>query len=292
MVISQIMGGLGNQMFQFAAGRALAAWHNTGHKLDIAAYGNTATHQGFELGKVFHANIDTATRCDLKAVLGWQASAILRRWLARRQLAPLRSPAFVVEPYFNYRDLRPVSGVNSYLSGYWQSEKYFSTLASDIRQQFRFKPMPSAENQAWLDVISRTNAVSLHVRRGDFVSSKKNLAYHGVCSPAYYSAAIRHVVERVAKPTFFVFSDDLAWAQSNIPIAADCHYVGHNTGTASFNDMRLMSRCQHHIIANSSFSWWGAWLNDNPQKTVVAPARWFAHTANTHDLLPLDWVVL
>jgi hypothetical protein len=292
MVISQIIGGLGNQMFQFAAGRALASFHGARHKLDISAYVNASMHQGFELDKVFHASVDTTTSLDLKALLGWQAGTGVRRWLGRAALAPLRSPALIIEPYFQYQDLRPIAGADAYLSGYWQSEKYFSMAAADIRRQFRFKPTPSAENEQWLGAIATTNSVRVHVRRGDFVSSKKNMAYHGACSTDYYAAAILHMVERVANPTFFVFSDDLAWVKSNIPVAAACRYIGHNSGAASFNDMRLMSQCKHNIIANSSFSWWGAWLNEHPQKIVIAPARWFAHKANTQDLIPPSWVVL
>lgn len=290
MIISQVMGGLGNQMFQFAAGRALAAFHGTGHKLDVSAYAHTEMHQGFELDRVFQASIDKATRSDLRTLLGWQANPGVRRILRRPVLAKLRTSALVMEPHFHYQDLQALASNHAYLSGYWQSEKYFSKVEADIRDQFRFKPVPSAENLRWLEAIASTNSVSLHVRRGDFVSSKKNRAYHGICSIDYYAAAIQRVAERVSNPTYFVFSDEPDWVKSNLHLVGDCRYVSHNSGSESFNDMRLMSQCKHNIIANSSFSWWGAWLNRNPYNIVVAPAKWFAHDANTRDLIPSRWM--
>ena len=292
MIISQVLGGLGNQMFQFAAGRALAAFFGTGHKLDVSAYAHTEIHQGFELDRVFHATIETSTSLEMRNLLGWQANSGLRRLLGRPAFRKLRRSALIVEPHFHYQDLRVVATNNVYLSGYWQSEKYFSMAEADIRQQFRFKPLPSTENQEWLDAIARTNSVSIHIRRGDFVSSKKNLAYHGVCSRDYYAAAILAIAAKVSNPTFFVFSDDLEWVKSSMHLSDDCRYVVHNSGIESFNDMRLMSKCKHNIIANSSFSWWGAWLNDNPQKIVVAPKKWFAHDASTQDLIPAGWLTM
>lgn len=286
------MGGLGNQMFQFAAGRALAAFHRTAHKVDVSAYSHAEMHQGFELDRVFHASIDKATRLDLRDLLGWQAIPAVRRLLRRPALANFRTSALIMEPHFHYLDLRAVARKHAYLSGYWQSEKHFSMVEADIRDQFRFKPVPSAENLRWLDAIESTNSVSLHVRRGDFVSSKKNMAYHGVCSTDYYAAAVQRVAVQVSKPTYFVFSDDLDWVKSNLQLVGDCRFVSHNSGSESFNDMRLMSQCKHNIIANSSFSWWGAWLNRNPYKIVIAPAKWFAHDANTKDLIPPNWAAL
>lgn len=136
-------------------------------------------------------------------------------------------------------------------------------------------------------------AVSLHVRRGDYVSDARTHAAHGLCSIDYYRAAVRYIIDRVEAPEFFVFSDDIAWARGNLDISHPCHYLDHNRGAESYNDMRLMSLCHHHIIANSSFSWWGAWLNPRDDKIVVAPARWFASgNRRLDDLFPPGWVTL
>jgi hypothetical protein len=150
----------------------------------------------------------------------------------------------------------------------------------------------SGKNADIAEQIGRVNAVSLHVRRGDYVKNPKTTATHGLCSLDYYHTAIRYIYETVEQPYFFIFSDDMAWVKEHLKIDAPCQYVDHNQGKESFNDMHLMSLCKHHIIANSSFSWWGAWLNSSPEKIVIAPNKWFANQNNIKDLLPNDWVTL
>jgi hypothetical protein len=140
--------------------------------------------------------------------------------------------------------------------------------------------------------IGNTNAVSLHVRRGDYVHNSTNAATYEVCSLDYYRASIRHMAERIQQPKFFIFSDDIAWVKNNLKIDFPHHYVDCNHGEESYNDMRLMSLCQHHIIANSSFSWWGAWLNPNREKIVIAPKNWFAIERDTRDLYSAGWMTL
>jgi hypothetical protein len=125
------------------------------------------------------------------------------------------------------------------------------------------------------------------------VADPKTRAVLGPCSLDYYRSAARHVAERVATPEFFVFSDDIAWARDNLDIAFPCHFIDDNRGMESYNDMRLMSLCRHHILANSSFSWWGAWLNPRADKIVVAPGRWFVGgERRVDDLVPQGWVTL
>ena len=130
------------------------------------------------------------------------------------------------------------------------------------------------------------------MRRGDYVSNKKTNSMHGVCSLDYYRNAIKTILKRVENPVFFVFSDDIAWVKNNLVIDAPNVFIDHNSCMESYNDMRLMSLCQHHIIANSSFSWWGAWLGTNSNKIVIAPKQWFAHTKSTDDLIPVAWLKL
>jgi hypothetical protein len=123
------------------------------------------------------------------------------------------------------------------------------------------------------------------------VSNPKN-AFIGVCSLAYYQKAIEYIKSQVKTPVFYIFSDDIEWVKSNLLLDKNTVFVGHNKGTESYNDMHLMSLCKHHIIANSSFSWWGAWLNASPNKIVVAPKKWFASNQNDQDLIPRSWVKL
>lgn len=210
----------------------------------------------------------------------------------RPSLAMLHGTRLVVEPYFHYwPGIREVSH-NAYLAGYWQSEKYLSDVSETIRADFTFRHPLSEQNAELAGRIGQTMAVSLHVRRGDYVSDTKTNAAHGLCSLEYYRAAVLHIAKHVERPKFFVFSDDIAWVKTNLKIDYPCRYVDHNLGAESYNDMRLMSLCRHHIIANSSFSWWGAWLNPRADKLVIAPRKWFANESDTKDLLPIGWKTL
>lgn len=292
MIISQIIGGFGNQMFQYATGRALSLARGQPLRLDISGFVGYGLHQGFELQRVFSCPAETATESDVRSILGWQFSSGIRRVLSRPSMVAFRREGFVVEPHFHYwPGIRGVSG-EVYLQGYWQSEKYFSDVAETIRADFAFRNSLSEANAELAARIGQTAAVSLHVRRGDYVSNPRTHAAHGLCSPEYYRAAVRYVAERIEAPEFFVFSDDIAWVKDNLDIGYRCHYIDHNRGMESCNDMRLMSLCRHHILANSSFSWWGAWLNPRPDKIVVAPGKWFANDNNVEDLFPAGWATL
>ena len=290
MVISQIIGGLGNQMFQFAAGRALALEQGQPLCLDISGFSGYPLHQGFELDRIFDCRVPIATEVEVRAVLGWQFSSSARRIVGRSGFGWLRRPGFVVEPSFSYW-----SGLNKvppdcYLVGYWQSFKYFEKCAAVIREDFSFQAQKVIHNNAIAKQIIQANAVSIHVRRGDYLHDPRTSAKHGVCSLDYYENAIRHIADRVDSPSFFVFSDDIDWVRENLQIDAPCQYVDHNRGASSFLDMYLMSLCQHNIIANSSFSWWGAWLNSNLDKIVLTPKNWFLQDIDTSDLIPQGWV--
>lgn len=292
MIISQIIGGLGNQMFQYAAGRALSLERVQSLRLDISGFVGYGLHHGFELQRVFNCPAETATETDVRSILGWQFSSGIRRILSRPSMVAFRREGFVVEPHFHYWPGIKHVLRDGYLVGYWQSEKYFQTHAAVIRTDFTFKPPLTNRNAELAGQIAKVNAVSLHVRRGDYANSPKTAATHGLCSLDYYRAAIQHVAERINLPSFFIFSDDPSWVKENLKIKFPCQYVDHNYGTESYNDMRLMSICKYHIIANSSFSWWGAWLNPDSEKIVVAPKKWFANDNDVNDLFPQGWVTL
>lgn len=292
MIISNLIGGLGNQMFQYAAGRALSLEHSVPLRLDISAFANYGLHQGFELERVFNCAAKIATEADVRRILGWQSSHSMRRIVSRPGLAAIRRAGFVIEPHFHYWPDITQTPQDCYLVGYWQSEKYFQDVASVIRSDFTFKTSLANRNAEFAKQINQVNAVSLHVRRGDYANNSKTTATHGLCSLEYYQAAIQYITERVKQPVFFIFSDDVEWVKENLKTYLPCEYVDHNKGVESYNDMHLMSLCQHHIIANSSFSWWGAWLNPSVEKIVIAPKRWFANTTDVSDLIPQGWVTL
>lgn len=292
IVISQIIGGLGNQMFQYAAGRALSLNNDVPLALDVCGFENYRLHQGFELFKVFKCAPDIATQKDIYRVLGWRSGKIVRKIIMRPSGAIFRGRHLIIEPYCHYwPEIKNVSRC-CYLAGYWQSEKYFKNVATTIRADFTFKNSLSKLNAELAEQIRHVNSVSLHVRRGDYAKDLKTNATHGLCSLDYYQTAIRCISDQIKQPHFFVFSDDIAWVQNNLQIGFPCQYVDHNQGVDSYNDMNLMSMCQHNIIANSSFSWWGAWLNPNPDKIVIAPQKWFANKNNVKDLFPQGWVTL
>lgn len=290
MIIVRISGGLGNQMFQHAAGLALARRHACELKWDLSWFENNRLHQGFELPRVFGLAVQEAVPADYHAVFGWRGAAFLRALWPRRPMNWARPRAWIREPHFHYwpgfLDLRPPV----LLDGYWQSARYFEGIAPLVRQTYTFAPPLSPQNAELAAQITTCNAVSLHVRRGDYVADPVVSQVHGVCTQDYYERAVRFLMERVETPHFFVFSDEPEWAQANLDLPAPFTVIGHNRGAESYNDMRLMILCKHHIIANSSFSWWGAWLGTNPEKSVIAPRRWFKnYPADTSDLYCANW---
>jgi len=294
MIISNILGGIGNQMFQYAAGRALSVKTNQKLLLDLRDFSNYYLHQGYELSRVFNVPTDNADQTTLNDVLGWRSSQLARRVLRRPQFEWLRGKQFVQEPCSSFwPDFFKLNG-DCYLSGYWQSEHYFKSIESLIRKDFSFREdLLSERNYDMAAEIVKSQSVSLHIRRGDYISNTKNREIMSECSSGYYQNAINHIVEKIECPIFYVFSDEMSWVKQNLCITFPCVYVEHNQGHESFQDMWLMSLCKHHIIANSSFSWWGAWLNPKSEKLVVAPKTWFNNSYfNDRDLIPNRWIRL
>jgi hypothetical protein len=181
---------------------------------------------------------------------------------------------------------------NIYLEGFWQSEQYFKPIENVIRKEFVVKDPPSVINKQYLEQIKSVNAVSVHVRRGDYVSDKVTHEVHGVCDIRYYTEAIHRIASEVADPCFFIFSDDMDWTKANVTVDGfPVFYIDHNSA-ADYEDLRLMYSCKHHIIANSSFSWWGAWLSNNTDKKVIAPKQWFRSLVTNKDIIPDGWLTL
>lgn len=292
MIVSHILGGLGNQMFQYAAGLALAREFDVSHRLDVSGFSEYALHHGFELERIFNCSIEIASRADIRNVLGWQCPLPIRQVLGHRRFSLIRRRNFVVEPHFQYWAGIRNSPRDCYLVGYWQSERYFKQVEPAIRQAFTFRYPLVGKNADYLAQVSCENTVSLHIRRGDYVNNAKTNAIHGLLPLSYYQKAIAHMTRSKEGSQFFVFSDDIEWARQNLKLDAPCMFIGHNHGAESYRDMQLMSHCHHHIIANSSFSWWGAWLNPDPDKIVIAPKKWFANANTVSDLFPPGWVEL
>lgn len=287
MIISRLIGGLGNQMFQYAVGRSLAIANSCELKLDVSGFENYTLHNGYELD-IFNIKAGIANSKEVSRLVSKQSR--LMRFVFRK-LKIKKSTHFLEKSFtfdHNLFDAKPPV----YLDGYWQSYKYFESIEPQLKQEFSLKNSISRLNLDISEQISSVNAVSVHIRRGDYVSNKHTNSVHGLCSLDYYRAAIQTITERVENPFFFIFSDDIAWIKDNLTTNSDTVYVDHNSGKQSYNDMYLMSLCQHHIIANSSFSWWGAWLGANAKKIVIAPKQWFVNDTVTNDLIPKSWLRL
>jgi hypothetical protein len=290
MIISHILGGIGNQMFQYAAGRSLSLYLNVELFQDLNDFDRYRHHNGFELHRVFGLPLRPAKFSHINSAIGLGSSPLARKILKRNLFRIFRGNRFIVEPHFNFWPEFFDVKSNSYLYGYWQSEKYFKQIESIIRDDFSFKQPLEGKNKLIENQISRGNAVSLHVRRGDYASDSKTRRVMNILDESYYLDAIAYITNKIQKPSFFIFSDDIDWVKKNITICHPKIYIEHNNDFNSYIDMQLMSLCKHHIIANSSFSWWGSWLNPSPKKIVIAPKVWFKNNYNDNDLIPKSWI--
>jgi hypothetical protein len=176
-----------------------------------------------------------------------------------------------------------------YLRGYWQSEQYFIDIEDALRKEFRLKEKVSERSRQIANEILSCNSISMHVRRGDYLSDTVNAGL-GVCEKEYYYRCMDKIVGTEPDPRIFVFSDDMEWVVKNLRLPYSTTYVTHNGAERDYEDLYLMSMCKHHIIANSTFSWWGAWLGRRPGQIVIAPSPWFRDPAINPDLIPKDWV--
>jgi len=302
MIIVRLIGGLGNQMFQYATARRLAEKHSTIVKLDVSEFETYKLHR-YSL-HCFHISENLATRNEVKHILG-SASLFLmadsnsklrssiRKGFKKLSLDKVWSNRILVEKSVEFNSQILNAPNNILLDGYWQSEKYFLDIKDILYREFYIKYRQADENQRLANSIQSTNSVSLHVRRGDYVKDIKANQVHGTCTEEYYSKSIAYISNYINDLHFFVFSDEPNWARNNLKIGHPFTIVDCNDASRNYEDLRLMSMCKHNITANSSFSWWGAWLNSNPGKIVCAPKSWFSTPAySCTDLVPQSWVRL
>lgn len=294
MIITNLIGGLGNQLFQFAAGLALAQRHGTELRVSVDQFEGYSLHHGYELERVFAATVQLASSQDLARALGVCRGSSGRRMLSylakRRWLKPdLLGGRALFEPSPTYWPGWEQAGADAYLHGYWQSERYFAAAALELRAALRFRAPPSNENADWMGRIQSCAAVAVHVRRGNYATAQ-NSSIYAQCTLDYYRAAMSQILAAEPEAEFFVFSDEPDWARQMLGRpGVKLHVVEHNRGPESYNDMRLMSCCRHFIIANSTFSWWGAWLGEKPGSQVIGPQAWFNAPGMSADMLPARW---
>jgi len=294
MIIVRLIGGIGNQFFQYALGRNVAIKNNTELKLDISGFEKYKLHNyGLNHFNIVE-NIATITEIQQFKPIWRQFFPYAENTLSKFFL-PWYKQNYILEPDFSYNPDIFKLKKNAYLEGVWQSEKYFSDISEIIRKEISVKNEPDGLNQELLNLIQRTNSVNVHIRRGDYASNPKTQEKHGLLNLEYYINSLKLIEEKVRNPHLFVFSDDIPWVRENFKIDLPICFIDHNGIEKNYEDIRLMSSCRHHIIANSSFSWWGAWLSNNPGKIVIAPKRWFALGSldkKTTDLIPSGWIQL
>jgi hypothetical protein len=295
MIIVRLKGGLGNQLFQYAFGRKIAHLHNTALKLDTASFSisSSDTPRAFRLDQ-FNITGTVASPEEIRQIdkgrsMGW---GFLHTRIA--DLLTLESKKRYIRERFHTFDPGMLEVPDDvYLDGYWQTEKYFRDIEEILRRELTLREEPDTVNQEIAERIRSVPAVSLHVRRGDYVSDPTTRQFHGSCSIEYYNQAIARIVESLDDPSFFIFSDDLPWAKENLNIPGEKTFIAHNGPEKEYCDLWLMSLCRHHIIANSSFSWWGAWLSQSPGQQVIAPKRWaLSESLDTRDIVPDTWITI
>jgi hypothetical protein len=288
MVLVKIVGGLGNQMFQYAVARHVAIKNNTQVKFkDFTQKEGIKRNFHLNFFKTKGSKISDIELNTLRLgnyVMNKFPNALTRRlgYSAYAEKTDNGAP-------FDQIVLK-LRAPNIYLEGFWQSFKYFDEIAGTIKDDFTVSTQPNDYSATMLGKIVSSNAVALHVRRGDYVSDKNTNAYHGVCSIEYYQECIKYIKEHVEDPHFFLFSDEPDWALENIKTGCPTE-VSYNPAELDYEDMRLMYSCKHFIIANSSLSWWGAWLSRSENKIVLAPKNWYQSTErDTSDLIPPSWI--
>ncbi len=286
MIIIKLQGGLGNQMFQYALGKKLIS-NNTTVKFDISWY-KKYPKRTYAL-KHFNIVEHIASNKEVKKLRKYRKKGRLLAFFHNYFIAD--DSVYIKQKQFEFNSEILKIKDPSYLDGHWQSEKYFGDAKDIIRKEFTLKNEPSNFFNKITKNIKEVDSISLHIRRGDYITEKvqKTLT---LCSLEYYQKAIQKIADKIENPIFFIFSDDIKWVKENLKIEYPMIFVSSDE-LKDYEELILMSKCKHNIIANSSFSWWGAWLNNNPNKIVITPKKWFKDTSkNTKDLIPKSWIRL
>lgn len=289
-IYSRLTVGLGNQLFQYAAGYALAKKNGFGFSYDV----DSPLACGGRYNEV--AKFDVTARSASVQKLKKESfffvlNGALQKVVTRSQIIGygLFGDFFLEDGKGSFFEEKSHS---LYLVGHWLSYKYFAGFENEIRSEFKAREALSNASQAVKEDIKKNTAVSVHIRRGDYLNPEQ-LSFHGVCSLDYYEEAADYIQRKLGDVKFYIFSDDISWAKENIKLGDSQYFVDHNGADDAYQDLLLMSECNSHIIANSTFSWWGAWLNNDDSKIVVAPQKWFLNPEknnSTKDLIYSDWI--
>jgi hypothetical protein len=288
MVISRLKGGLGNQMFQYAIGRYLSHKNKVSLKLDFTIGPDSDMKRSYELHN-WNIKGSLANKYEVRL---FKARQKLLIWLDKKFGKTEREftkNLVVIERGSEFDpEILKLSG-DVYINGFWQSYKYFLEIDDIIKEDFTVVIPPSDYNKEMLSKIQNSNAIALHVRRGDYLK-QVHAEHHGVSPIEYYQKSVELIKQKVENPHFFFFSDEPDWAKENIKTGCPTE-VSYNPVELGYEDVRLMYNCKHFIVANSTFSWWGAYLSKNKDKIICAPKQWFASKdMSDKDLVPENWI--
>lgn len=289
MKIVKVIGGLGNQMFQFALYKAIQKkFPEEKVLLDLHCFNGYHKHRGFEIGKLFHADYEEASLREVAKVAYPYPN--YQCWRFGSRILPDRNTMLKEKPNYAFESTALTREGDTYYDGYWQHEEYFLIIREDLLQTFTFTGFEeNGKNQETALLVADKNSCAIHIRRGDYVKDK---LFRNICNLEYYQKAIQLMNEKVHPELFCIFSDDILWCNEHLsPLLGQTRtiYADWNTDRNSFYDMHLMSLCRHQIIANSSFSWWGAWLNANKDKIVIASQKWW-NIKDAHSPISSNWI--
>ena len=290
IITVNIIGGLGNQMFQYAFGFAASKENNAKIKLEVSGF-NAYDERYYALDLFnIEENSELKSKYDFlldkinskhNSPLNKASSKLLRGLLKLTKFYFQEKDEFVFDQgVFNLK-------TDTYFYGYWQNEKYFKKYRRELLEIFKLKDI-HPQTKEYQQKINESESVSLHIRRGDYINSN-----HDTCDMDYYNKAVMKILKINKQTHFFIFSDDIYWAKNNLNFIDHKTFIVLESKIPDHEEMYLMSQCKHNIIANSSFSWWGAWLNSNSEKKVIAPKKWLKSSKlNTNDLIPSSWIRL
>jgi len=292
MITAQLNGGLGNQLFQYSAAKSLALRHNVPLRLDISSFlrenlPELEVPRDFELYNFTGVNDET---CRLSAEENEAIIAFLKK-KSLAKLLPNYKRKIYSEPFYHFDPNFFNSRKNVLLRGQWQSEKYFSCYRNHFLHALQLRGNLVQNCQAKANEMRSCNSVSVHVRRADYLRKQIILEWHGVMGKDYYQQAFAILKQKIGSFKPFYFTDDPEWVIENLLPLQSGELVSGTSTQNHYEDFYLISQCKHNIIANSSFSWWGAWLNQNPGKIVIGPKKWFDQgPKDTFDILPEAWI--
>jgi hypothetical protein len=283
-------------MFQYAVAKSLAISFDVPLRFDLEAYKKTKQHQGFLLDKLFDIQIIPASRLDISEVIGWYGGLIPKNLFYK--YSPLikfgrniRNQNLTVSPSIEKKKFNNPC----YLKGWWQSEQFFEKHKQKIAEDFYFTPLLDEKNKSISENMKQMASLSVHVRRGDYVATTESKKSYAVCEVKYYHKAFNEILKMMDIEKAYIFSDDISWVKKNLTIPFNYEFVEHNTGINSYRDMHLMTFCRAHIVANSSFSWWGAWLAEAWGKSsglVIAPEKWGLKAPMPVEVPPSRWMLI